>query len=108
MTTFACGECWESPRQGCMYENHSSAFPDAKMKDLGCPLGRKPNWRYIDNPTWRKIRPNMPTINQIRDCYSQRDIEEGLTPAQFYEKQGRIYKNGEWVFPSSAPSKEGS
>ena len=99
MTTFVCRVCWPNPRQGCMHENHSTAFPHAMMQDLGCPSGRKPNWRYIDRPTMRKTKPSMPQIGSILKCYSQRDLETGLTPEQFYEKQGRIFKRGDWIFP---------
>lgn len=100
MTHFACGECWPSPRAGCMYENHSTAFPDAKMKDLGCPRGRKPNWKYIDRAEMRAINPRLATVGQLIHCYSQRDLEAGLTIEQFYEKQGRVYQSGDWIHPS--------
>lgn len=99
MTFFACCECWKTPRAGCMYENHSTAFPHAKMQDLGCPRGRKPNWVFLDMPDRREMKPNMPTIGQIRNCYSQRDLEKGLTIVQFYEQQGRICERGDWIFP---------
>ena len=85
-----------------MFENHSTAFPDAKMKDLGCPRGRKPNWRYLDRPDLRKIHPKMAVIGSILKCYSQRDLEKGLTIVQFYEQQGRVFEHGDWVFPKDA------
>ena len=109
MTYFACCECWENPRQSCMFENHSTAFPDAMMKDLGCPMGLKPNWRFLDGPDLRKIKPKMTVIGSIRKCYSQRDLEKGLTIVQFYEQQGRVYEHGDWIFPKNAeyPSNNG-
>ena len=82
-----------------MFENYSTAFPDAMMKELGCPLGKKPNWRYLDRPALRVIKPKMTVIGSIRYCYSQRDIEKGLTIEQFYKQQGRVFEKGDWVFP---------
>ena len=85
-----------------MYENYSSAFPHAKMQNLGCPLGRTPNWKYIDRAEMRAINPRLATVGQLRNCYSQRDLEAGVTIVQFYEKQGRVYQSGDWIHPSHA------
>ncbi len=48
---FICTQCCRpgsSTYNACYTENSSTAFPKNILRNLKCPHGRNPNWKYIE------------------------------------------------------------
>ncbi len=88
----ACSECGYPPQVQCVRHNSSTAFPDAKLKDLVCPRGRdfRSNWVYVDRFVLNKhVSGRFVSKAVTRICYSQKLSEQGIMPNEFFIWQGR-------------------